>query len=86
MPKVLLPRHKRLQQQLLLKQTPNQLNEVDDDYNYDIVDLDLHRSYSRPRLVGSNLWDDDELSDNILKRLAQARMLALEAYHNKYVL
>jgi hypothetical protein len=81
MPKVHLPRQKRLQQQLLLKQTPNQLNEVDDDDNYDIVDLDLHRSYSRPRLVSSNLWDDDtELPDHITKRLEQIREQALQKY------
>jgi hypothetical protein len=86
--KVPLPRQKRLQQQLLQKQTQSQLaSEVDDDDNYDIVDLDFHRSYSRPRIVSSNLWDDDtELSDTILKRLEQARMLALEKYHDKYVL
>jgi hypothetical protein len=73
---------------LLQKQTQSQLaSEVDDDDNYDIVDLDFHRSYSRPRVVNSNLWDDDEeLPDHIISRLELARMLALEAYHNKYVL
>jgi hypothetical protein len=88
---VLLPRQKRHLQQLLSRkpsqQTLNQLSEVDDDDNYDIVDLDLHRSYSRPKLVSSNLWDDDsELPDHIIKRLELARMSALEAYRNKYVL
>jgi hypothetical protein len=87
MPKVPLPRQKRLQQQLLQKQTQSQLNEVDDDDNYDIVDLDFHRSYSRPRIVNSNLWDDgEELPDYITSRLELARMSALEAYRNKYVL
>jgi hypothetical protein len=86
MPKVPLPRQKRLQQQLLQKQKPNQLSEVDDDDNYDIVDLDLHRSYSRPRVVNSNLWDDDtELPDSILKRLEKARRIALNAYCDKYI-
>ena len=85
--KVPLPRQKRHQQQLLLKQTPNQLSEVDDDNNYDVVDIDLHRSYGRPKVVSSNLWDDDtELPDHITSRLELARMLALAAYHNKYVL
>jgi hypothetical protein len=73
---------------LLQKQTQSQLaSEVDEDDNYDVVDLDLHRSYGRPKLVHINLWDDDaELPDRILKRLEQARMLALEKYHDKYAL
>ena len=84
--KVRLPRQKRHLQQLL-SQKPSQPSEVDEDDNYDIVDLDLHRSYSRPKLVSSNLWDDDtELPDRITKRLELARLAALEAYHNKYVL
>ena len=72
---------KRLQQQLLQKQTQNQpASEVDDD-NYDVVDLDLHRSYGRPKLVHKNLWDDDaELPDHILKRLAEIRVQALQKY------
>jgi hypothetical protein len=85
--KVPLPRQKRHLQQLLLRQTPSQLSEVDDDENYDVVDLDLHRGFGRPKLVSSNLWDDDsELPDHITNRLEFARMLALAAYHNKYVL
>ena len=85
--KVPLPRQKRLQQKLLQKQTLNQPNEVDDDDNYNIVELDFHRSYSRPKVVSSNLWDDDtELPDHITSRLELARIKALEAYHNKYVL
>lgn len=86
--KVALPRQKRLQQQLLPRQTPSQLaSKVDDDDNYDIVDLDLHRSYSRPKLVTDNLWDDDtELPERILKRLESARIKALQEYGNKYTL
>jgi hypothetical protein len=82
-PKVPLPKHKRLQQQLLLKQTPSQqASEVDDDDNYDIVDLDIHRSYSRPKLIKvKNLWDDDsELPEHIIKRLAEIRDKALQKY------
>lgn len=86
--KVHLPRQKKLQQQLLLKQTPSQLaSEIDKDDNYDIVDLDLHRSYGRPKLVTDNLWDDDtELPERILKRLESARIKALLEYRNKYTL
>jgi hypothetical protein len=80
--KVHLPRQKRLQQQLLLKQTPSQqASEVEDNDNYEVVDLDLHRSYGRPKVVKSNLWDDDvELPDHILERLAQIREQALRKY------
>ena len=81
-----MPRQKRLQQQLL-SQKPSQQSEVDDDGSYDISDIDLHRGYSRPKLVSSNLWDDDtELPDHITERLELSRMLALAAYHNKYML
>lgn len=80
--KVPLPRQKRLQQQLLRKQTQSQqVSEVDDDDNYDIVDLDLHRSYSRPKLITVNLWDDEaELPERITKRLAEIRGQALQKY------
>lgn len=87
--KVHLPRQKRHLQQLLLRQTPSQLaSEADgDDDNYDVVDLDWHRSYSRPRLVTNNLWDDDtELPERILKRLESARIKSLQEYGNKYTL
>jgi len=87
-PKVHLPIQKKHLQQLLLRQTPNQLaSEIDDDDNYGIVELDFHRSYSRPRLVTNNLWDDDtELPERILKRLESARIKALQEYGNKYTL
>jgi hypothetical protein len=80
--KVLLPRQKRRLQQLLLRQTPSQLSEVDDDDNYEIVDLDLHRSYVRPKLIkAKNLWDDDqELPKHITDRLATIREKALQKY------
>jgi hypothetical protein len=82
MPLKALPRQKRLQQQLLQKQTPSQQSEVEDDDGYDVVELDLHRSYSRPKLVKEkNLWDDDaELPERILKRLAEIRGQALQKY------
>jgi hypothetical protein len=79
--KVPLPRQKRHLQQLLLRQTPSQLSEVDDDDNYGIVDLDLHRSYGRLKLIHTNLWDDDqELPEHITKRLAEIRDKALQKY------
>jgi hypothetical protein len=80
--KVPLPRQKRLQQHLLRKQTQSQqVSEVDDDDTYDIVDLDLHRSYGRPKLITVNLWDDDqELPERITKRLEQIRGQALQKY------
>jgi hypothetical protein len=75
-----LPRQKRLQQQLL-SQKQNLLSEIDDDDSYDISDIDLHRGYGRPRLISSNLWDDDtELPDHILKRLEQIREQTLQKY------
>lgn len=66
----------------MLSQKQNQLSEVDeDDYSYG-EELDLHRSYGRPKLVKSNLWDDDdELPDHILDRLADIRDKALQKYH-----
>ena len=86
--KVPLPRQKKHLQQLLLRQKPNQpASEVEDTDNYDIVDLDLHRSYSRPKLITVNLWDDNtELPERILKRLESARIKALQEYGNKYTL
>jgi hypothetical protein len=66
---------------LLLKQKPNQLSEIDDNDSYDVADIDLHRGYSRPRLVSSNLWDDDtELPNHITNRLEQIREQALQKY------
>jgi hypothetical protein len=80
-----MPRQKRLQQQLLQNKTPSQLSEVDDDESYDTVEIDLHRGFSRPKLITVNLWDDDtELPEHITKRLENARIKALMAYHSKY--
>ena len=62
-------------------QTPNQPNKVDDDDNYDIVDLVLHRGYGRLKLTHTNLWDDDaELPKHITDRLAMIREQALQKY------
>jgi hypothetical protein len=80
--KVLLPRQKRLRQQLLSRKQSQPVSEVEDSDNYDIVELDLHRSYVRPKLVKvKNLWDDDaELPDRIVARLAEIREQALQKY------
>ena len=44
-------------------------------------DVDLHRGYSRPKLITVNLWDDDtELPEHITKRLAEIRVHALQKY------
>ena len=66
---------------MLPKQTQNQQSEVDDDSIYDVVEVDLHRGYSRPKLVTANLWDDDaELPEHITQRLAEIREKALQKY------
>jgi hypothetical protein len=76
-----LSRTKKLQQHLLLKQTPSQLSDLDtndDDCNEEV---DFHRSYSRPKLVIVDLWDDDaELPEHITQRLAEIREQALQKY------
>jgi hypothetical protein len=80
MPKVPLPKQKRLQQHLL-SQKPSQPSEVDDGDDDNSEELDFHRGYSRPKLVSSNLWDDDtELPDHINERLEQIRGHALQKY------
>ena len=78
----LLPKH-----QLRLLQSQLRSNQEEDD-EYDdsdilIIDIDLHRSYQRPRLETKvyDLDDDDEeLSDYVLERLRLARERAMEAY------
>lgn len=43
-------------------------------------DLDLHKSYSRPRVVKKQDLLDDDLSDYVTIRLAVARAKAMEKY------
>jgi hypothetical protein len=87
--------HQSLHQRLLPKQTKRlllslpqlQLSNFElDDEDYDIeTDVELHRSYNRPRLVEVNLEeDDDEVSDYVAMRLALAREKAMKAYYEKW--
>ena len=56
----------------------------DDDDDDVGSDLDLHRGYSRPRLVSNdhdeNDQDYDDISDHVKIRLLIARLRALEKY------
>lgn len=46
-------------------------------------DVELHRSYCKPKLVTVDL-DDDEVSDYVAMRLALAREKAMQAYYEKW--
>lgn len=75
---------KRSQQRLLsLLRSDLEFNE--DDFS-GCYELNIHRAYSRPRLVTNIVDDDDdeELSDYVKDRLFIARTLALKAYQNKW--
>ena len=57
----------------------------DEDCEGGIDDTDFHRGYNRPRLVTVDFdEDDDEVSDYVATRLAQAREKAMQAYYSKY--
>jgi hypothetical protein len=84
---------KVLHQRLLPKQTkrlllslpqlqPSNFELDDEGYDYE-SDIELHRSYSRPRLVEVDL-DNDEVSDYVAMRLARARERAMQAYYEKW--
>lgn len=73
---------KKVQQSLLIKRPRPQPNEVEDDDYYEIVELDLHRSYQRPKLI--EIDDDEDLSDHIKFRLWLARNLALMRHNKKW--
>lgn len=55
----------------------------DDDDEYDAENLDLHRSFSRPKVVKASDQDDDEdliaIPETVKLRLYLARMKAVEA-------
>ena len=79
--KVHLPKQKQHQLHLLSQKQNQLVSEVDDDYSPDGYDIDLHRGYGRPRIISSNLWDDDaELPERITKRLEQIREKTLQKY------
>jgi len=47
-------------------------------------DLDLHKAYSRPRVVKKQDLLDDDLSDYVTIRLAVARAKAMEKYRQTW--
>jgi hypothetical protein len=69
----------------LLSLPPHQLSnfEFDDDELDLDPELDLHRSYNRPRLITVEL-DNDDVSDYVALRLAIAREKAMLAYREKW--
>jgi hypothetical protein len=83
-PRLLSKQTKRLLQSLPQHQ-PSNFELTDEDCETE-TDTDLHRSYARPRLVITELEDeeDDEVSDYVAARLAQARELAMQAYRTKW--
>jgi hypothetical protein len=71
---------------LLLSLPQHQLSnfELDDeDYDGGSDDIDLHRGYTRPRLITVDL-DNDDVSDYVARRLALAREKAMRAYYEKW--
>jgi hypothetical protein len=67
---------------LLVRQLSN--FELDDeDYDVDLDEIDLHRGYSRPKLITVDL-DNDEVSDYVALRLQAARVKALEAFRGEW--
>jgi hypothetical protein len=54
----------------------------DEDLDLD-PELDLHRSYNRPRLITVEL-DNDDVSDYVALRLEIARKKAMMAYKEKW--
>jgi hypothetical protein len=80
--KVPLPKTKRVQQSLLIKKPRPQPSNIDYNDEYDVVILDLHRSYQRPKII--TIDDDKDLSDHIKFRLWLARHIALMKYKEKW--
>jgi hypothetical protein len=72
---------KKVQQSLLIRKPRPQPSNIDCNDEYDVVILDLHRSYQRPKLIEI---DDEELSDHIKFRLWLARNLALMRHKEKW--
>jgi len=74
----LLPKTQK--QQLQLHQQANNL-ELDDDDDDDGIEItDVCVTYRRPKVVHDDHGKDDELSDYVMTRLAQARELAMAKY------
>jgi hypothetical protein len=55
-------------------------NLLDDSYVIEYGAFDLHRSYSRPRIVQDSNNDDEEVSDHVAVRLWIARLRAMEKF------
>lgn len=92
-PKAMLSRTERHQMALLAPKTkagdPLLDTVNDEDAGSGIADLDLHRSFSRPKLTGTEDQnnedaDDEELPDTIKLRLFLARMKAVQAHQKKF--
>lgn len=92
-PKAMLSRTERHQMALLApkaKAGDPLLDAVnDEDAGSSIADLDLHRSFSRPKLSGTEDQDnddveDEDLPDTIKLRLFLARMKAVQAHQRKF--
>jgi hypothetical protein len=81
--KVLLPRTKRQQHQLLSQQQSK--SEVEDSEDDGATEIDIYVAYRRPEVI-KELYvydldsEDDDLPTHITERLAQIRALALEKY------
>jgi len=93
-PKAMLSRTERYQMALLAPMAkggdPSLIDAVnDEDAGSGIADLDLHRSFSRPKLAEAEDQDkddvdDEDLSDTIKLRLFLARMKAVQAHQRKF--
>lgn len=94
-PKSMLSRTERHQMALLAPKTkagdPSLIDVVnDEDAGSGIADLDLHRSFARPKLIetedrdNNDIDDDDDLPDTIKLRLYLARMKAVQAHQKKF--
>ncbi len=88
MSKVLLPRTKRQQHQLLSQQQSNK-SEVEDSEGGSADEIDFHVAYRRPEIIKESYVydldsDDEDLPTHITERLAQIRALALEKYKEKW--
>ncbi|MBI2276522.1 MAG: hypothetical protein HYU74_04150 [Dechloromonas sp.] len=93
-PKAMLSRTERHQMALLAPMAkigdPSLIDAVnDEDAGSGIADLDLHRSFSRPKLTEAEEQnkddvDDEDLPDTIKLRLFLARMKAVQAHQKKF--
>jgi len=91
LPTILLSRTER-HQMVLLAARPNNPSLIDffndEDAAPGVADLDLHRSFSRPKLIEVADQDQEDenpgLSDAVKLRLFLARMKAVQAHEKKF--